>query len=84
VKVDALGAGAGLLGLPAHRMDERRRSQESALYFRTYKDQSIHMVDLKEAIAAAKGQVSTIDMETSSQPIANVSGSVKSLSQASN
>lgn len=42
-------------------------------YFRTYEDQSIHMVDLKEAIAAAKGEVRTIQMEGTAQPIANAS-----------
>jgi choloylglycine hydrolase len=42
-------------------------------YFRTYQDQSIRMVDLKEAIKAAKGKIRTIPMETSTQPVANVS-----------
>ena len=32
-------------------------------YFRTLTDQSIRMVDLKEALAAAKGEIKTIDME---------------------
>jgi choloylglycine hydrolase len=53
-------------------------------YFRSYTDQSIRMVDLKEAVAAAKGQVSTIDMEETKQPIANVSASVKTGKQAAN
>jgi len=53
-------------------------------YFRSYDDQSIRVVDLKEALAAAKGQVSTIEMEDTKQPIANVSASVKSANQASN
>jgi choloylglycine hydrolase len=47
-------------------------------YFRTYKDQSIHMVDLKQAVDAAKGQVGVIEMEISAQPVANVSSTVKS------
>jgi choloylglycine hydrolase len=47
-------------------------------YFRTYKDQSIHMVDLKQAVDAAKGQVGVIEMEISAQPVANISGTVKS------
>jgi len=42
-------------------------------YFRTHGDQSIRMVDLKEAVSAAKGEVSTIEMEGTKQPIANVS-----------
>jgi choloylglycine hydrolase len=46
-------------------------------YFRTYADQSIHMVDLAEAIAAAKGEIVTIDMVSLKQPIANVSANVK-------
>jgi choloylglycine hydrolase len=53
-------------------------------YFRTFEDQSIRMVDLKEAVKAAKGEIRTIDMETSTQPIANVSAEVKSLKQAAN
>jgi choloylglycine hydrolase len=53
-------------------------------YFRTYKDQSIRMVDLKEAISAAKGEISTIDMETASQPIDNVSAALKPGKQAAN
>ncbi len=53
-------------------------------YFRTHKDQSIRMVDLKEAVAAAKGEISTIDMETSTQPIENVSAALKSGKQAAN
>ncbi len=42
-------------------------------YFRTFTDQSIHMVDLKEAVDAAKGEVRTIEMEGTTQPIANAS-----------
>jgi choloylglycine hydrolase len=53
-------------------------------YFRTFKDQTIHMVDLKEALAAAKGEVATIDMETSEQPIANVSANVSKSNHAAN
>ena len=34
------------------------------------------MVDLKEAIEAAKGEIKTISMEASKQPIANVSANV--------
>ena len=48
-------------------------------YFRTFQDQSIRMVDLKEAIKAAKGEIRTIEMEKSTQPVANVSTAVKSL-----
>jgi len=42
------------------------------------------MVDLKEAVAAAKGEISTIDMETATQPIANVSAELKAGKQAAN
>ena len=42
------------------------------------------MVDLKEAVAAAKGEIATIEMETSTQPIANVSAALKSGKQAAN
>jgi hypothetical protein len=42
------------------------------------------MVDLKEALAAAKGEVATIDMETSEQPIANVSANVSKSNHAAN
>lgn len=41
-------------------------------YFRTYADQSIRVVDLKQAVAAAKGEIRTISMD-STQPIVNVS-----------
>jgi choloylglycine hydrolase len=51
-------------------------------YFRTHGDQSIRMVDLKEAIAGAKGEIRSIDMESSTQPIANVSAELKSGKQA--
>jgi choloylglycine hydrolase len=42
-------------------------------YFRTFGDQSIRMVDLKEAVAAAKGEMRTIEMEGTAQPIGNAS-----------
>ena len=41
-------------------------------YFRTYGDQSIHMVDVKQAFDAAKGEIRIISME-STQPIVNAS-----------
>jgi choloylglycine hydrolase len=53
-------------------------------YFRTFDDQSIRMVDLTEALAAAKGEIATIDMESSKQPIANVSTNVESANHAAN
>ena len=53
-------------------------------YFRTFEDQSIRMVDLKEALAAAKGEIRSIDMESSKQPIANVSTNVQSANHAAN
>ena len=53
-------------------------------YFRTREDQSIRVVDLKEALDAAKGEISTIEMEATRQPIANVSAEVKKLNQAAN
>jgi choloylglycine hydrolase len=42
-------------------------------YYRTFEDQSIHMVDLKQAVDAAKGEIQTIKMEGTSQPIGNAS-----------
>jgi choloylglycine hydrolase len=53
-------------------------------YFRTREDQSIRMVDLKEALTAAKGDVAAIEMEVTRQPYANVSGEAKKLDQAAN
>jgi choloylglycine hydrolase len=53
-------------------------------YFRTFDDQSIRMVDLKEAVAAAKGKIATIPMEQTKQPIANVSADVSSMNHAAN
>jgi choloylglycine hydrolase len=53
-------------------------------YFRSFDDQSIRMVDLKEAVAAAKGEIATIEMETSKQPIANVSANVTRPNHAAN
>jgi choloylglycine hydrolase len=44
-------------------------------YYRTYGDQSIHMIDVKDAITAAKGEIGTISMD-STQPIVNVSTKV--------
>jgi len=52
-------------------------------YFRTHTDQSIRMVDLKEAIDAAKGETSVIEMEVSKEQIGNVSASTTSIKQAS-
>ena len=52
-------------------------------YFRTFEDQSIHMVDLKQAVDAAKGDIATIEMETSKQPINNVSSATSPVKQAS-
>ena len=42
-------------------------------YYRTRTDQTIHMVDLRQAVAAAKGQLKLIKMEGTEQPITNVS-----------
>ena len=53
-------------------------------YFRTHEDQTIRVVDLKQAVEAAKGQISTISMETSKQPVANVSTQLQSRKQAAN
>jgi len=53
-------------------------------YFRTREDQSIRMVDLKQALDAAKGEVATIEMEASRQPYTNVSAEAKKLDTASN
>jgi len=38
----------------------------------------------KQAIAAAKGEIATIEMEASEQPIANVSAALKSGKDAAN
>ena len=51
-------------------------------YFRSYDDQSIHMVDLKQALAAANGKISTIEMESTKQPIANVSAATTAVKEA--
>ena len=51
-------------------------------YFRTFEDQSIHMVDLKRAVAA-KGEIATIEMERTKQPIADVSSDTTTLKAAS-
>jgi len=53
-------------------------------YFRTFQDQSIRMVDLKEAIKAAGGEIRTIEMEESTQPVADVSTALQSMKQAAN
>jgi choloylglycine hydrolase len=42
-------------------------------YFRTFGDQSIRMVDLKQAVAAAKGEMRTIPMEGTTETIGNAS-----------
>ncbi len=52
-------------------------------YFRTVTDQSIRVVDLKEALEAAKGEIATIEMEGTTEQIANVSATAKS-TQAAN
>ncbi len=51
-------------------------------YFRSYDDQSIHMVDLKDALAAAKGAISTIEMEGTKEQIANVSSATTAVKEA--
>ena len=53
-------------------------------YFRTREDQSIRVVDLKQALDAAKGEIATIEMEASRQPYTNVSGEAKKLDTAAN
>jgi choloylglycine hydrolase len=45
-------------------------------YFRTFDDQSIHMVDLKQALAAAKGKIATIKMQDLVQPVTDASSKV--------
>ena len=45
-------------------------------YFRTFEDQSIHMVDLKEALNAAKGKIATIKMQGLIQPVTNASTNI--------
>ena len=51
-------------------------------YFRTHEDQSIHMVDLKQAVESAKGEVSTIEMEGTKQPMTDVSANTTILKAA--
>jgi choloylglycine hydrolase len=53
-------------------------------YFRTREDQSLRMVDLTEAVAAAKGEISIIEMEATRQPYANVSVELKSAAPVAN
>ncbi|MBK5197805.1 MAG: linear amide C-N hydrolase, partial [Methyloceanibacter sp.] len=48
-------------------------------YFRTHTDQSIRMVDLKQAVDAAKGEISVIEMEGTKEQIANISASTTSV-----
>ncbi len=77
----------GSVGKPAAEITEWTSVNDLAnlrWYFRTFQDQSIRMVDLKEAIKAAKGDIRTIDMEQSTQAVGNVSAEVKSLKQAAN
>jgi choloylglycine hydrolase len=52
-------------------------------YFRTHEDQSIHVVDLKQAVESAKGEVSTIEMEGTKQPMTDVSANTTVLKAAS-
>ena len=52
-------------------------------YFRTYQDQNIRVVDLKEAIKAAGGKISFIEMETATQSVSNVSGDAKPMAAGS-
>jgi len=51
-------------------------------YFKTYDDETIRVVDLKKAVAAANGQIRTIKME-SEQPIVDASTTFMSGKQAS-
>ncbi len=51
-------------------------------YFKTYDDQTIRVIDLKKAVAAANGAVRTIKME-SEQPIVDISSTFMSGKQAS-
>jgi hypothetical protein len=47
-----------------------------------HEDQSIHMVDLKQAVESAKGEVSTIEMEGTKQPMTDVSANTTILKAA--
>ncbi len=47
-------------------------------YYRTREDQSIHMVDLRQAVDAAKGEMRTVKMEGEEQPVTNVSSTFMS------
>ena len=48
-------------------------------YFRTYQDQSIRMVDVKDAIEAAAGKIGFIEMEAAPQSVSNVSKDTKAM-----
>ncbi len=48
-------------------------------YFRTYQDQSIRMVDVKDAIEAAAGKIGVIEMEVAPQSVSNVSKDTKAM-----
>lgn len=48
-------------------------------YFKTSRDPSIRVVDLKEAIAAADGEISVIAMQGTDRPVENVSAKIKSI-----
>jgi hypothetical protein len=77
----------GSVGKPAPKITEWTSVNDLKnlrWYFRTHQDQSIRMVDLKEAVDAAKGKIRMIPMETSTQPVANISKEVRSMKQASN
>ena len=51
-------------------------------YFRTYQDQSIRGLDLKEAIKAANGEIVGIEMEKGPHPVSNFSGEAPQIEQS--
>jgi hypothetical protein len=59
--------------MPSPTVSARLSEEVPCWYYRTFGDQSIHMVDLRQAIDAAKGETRVIQMEGSTQPITNAS-----------
>ena len=58
---------------PSLTVSARLSEEVPRWYYRTFGDQSIHMVDLRQAVDAAKGETRVIQMEGSTQPITNAS-----------
>lgn len=71
-----------IVGKPEHEITEWTSVSDLKnlrWYFRTFQDPSIRVVDLKEAVAAADGEISVIEMEATTQPVQNVSAKTESM-----